>query len=374
MRGKGKVKRMFLGGNTPKGFISFFDCQHGVNYQKRYIIKGGPGSGKSTFMLSIGKHFLNQGYDVIMYSCATDPESLDAIFIPLVNVMLLDGTNPHAVEPKSPGIIDEIIWLGDFWDGSKLIKVKDEVLKLNVRASKLFNLAFSQLKEASVAFHELEFHLIEGFNKAEYNVALVRIMKNIFEKTEGYNRGKITHGHYFASAISSKGIYNYSADLINPEYKVYAFSGNPGSGVSQAIGRIAGQAMEMGISTEQFHCPMKVGELDLLVFPDIKIAVINTSQVLGDEILLSDSRQIEEHIDFNTFIDHGVTKDFVEDIGRAKNRFRNLIEGAVGFLARASEAHEKAERYYIGAMDFSKMDNKRNKVMEEIYKLDREYK
>ena len=44
----------FLGANTPKGFVSFFDeLYNPYDNCSAYIIKGGPGTGKSTLMKAI---------------------------------------------------------------------------------------------------------------------------------------------------------------------------------------------------------------------------------------------------------------------------------------------------------------------------------
>ena len=89
-------------------------------------------------MSGIKQHMLEQGFEVEEYPCATDPDSLDAIFIPEIGVALLDGTAPHAIEPRNPGITDDIIWLGEYWDKKKLMESKYEILKLSKKAGKLF--------------------------------------------------------------------------------------------------------------------------------------------------------------------------------------------------------------------------------------------
>ena len=45
-----KIRRMFPGGNTSEGFYSYFDNILGRDANRLYILKGGPGTGKSTIM------------------------------------------------------------------------------------------------------------------------------------------------------------------------------------------------------------------------------------------------------------------------------------------------------------------------------------
>ena len=41
--------------------------------------------------------------------CSGDPDSLDALLLPQLGVALVDGTAPHVVEPKYPGVVDRYV-------------------------------------------------------------------------------------------------------------------------------------------------------------------------------------------------------------------------------------------------------------------------
>lgn len=93
----GKARRLFPGGNTAFGFHSFYDQIIEVDAARIFIIKGGPGVGKSTFMKRIGEEMLKYGYDVEFHHCSSDNNSLDGVVIPSLNAALIDGTAPHRV-------------------------------------------------------------------------------------------------------------------------------------------------------------------------------------------------------------------------------------------------------------------------------------
>ena len=70
------VRRYFLGANTAKGFFSVYEdfCKpDSGNFL--YVIKGGPGCGKSSFMKKIGKAAEDAGLDVEYVLCSADPDS-----------------------------------------------------------------------------------------------------------------------------------------------------------------------------------------------------------------------------------------------------------------------------------------------------------
>lgn len=90
----------FLGGNTPSGFYSLYhqlsDPEH---IRALYIIKSGPGSGKSSLMRRVGRHAQAAGLETEEVLCSGDPDSLDALILPQLGAALVDGTAPQGVVP-----------------------------------------------------------------------------------------------------------------------------------------------------------------------------------------------------------------------------------------------------------------------------------
>ena len=102
--------RYFLGGNTPTGVYSLY---HQLSEPERrralYIIKGGPGCGKSTLMRRVERHAQAAGLETQQVLCSGDPDSLDALILPQLGAALVDGTAPQGVVSK-----------GHFWGTSYL--------------------------------------------------------------------------------------------------------------------------------------------------------------------------------------------------------------------------------------------------------------
>ena len=73
----------FLGANAPSGFYSLYshllppEQARGI-----YILKGGPGCGKSTLMRKVAQLVSQQGEAVEYILCSGDPGSLDAVIFP----------------------------------------------------------------------------------------------------------------------------------------------------------------------------------------------------------------------------------------------------------------------------------------------------
>ena len=90
----------FLGGNTPSGFYSLYhQLSDPERFRALYIIKSGPGSGKSSLMRRGGQHARAAGLETVEVLCSGDPDSLDALILPQLGAAIVDGTAPQGAVP-----------------------------------------------------------------------------------------------------------------------------------------------------------------------------------------------------------------------------------------------------------------------------------
>ena len=74
--------RYFLGANSPAGFYSLYDqLIDPAEAEAVFILKGGPGCGKSTLMKRVAAAAEERGLQVEYIPCSGDPDSLDAILL-----------------------------------------------------------------------------------------------------------------------------------------------------------------------------------------------------------------------------------------------------------------------------------------------------
>lgn len=98
-------RRYFPGANTGRGFIGHFEgiVPPWSEPHYTYVLKGGPGVGKSTLMKKCAAIARANGFTVEEFRCASDPESFDAVRIPQRRLVLLDGTAPAHHRPRHAG-------------------------------------------------------------------------------------------------------------------------------------------------------------------------------------------------------------------------------------------------------------------------------
>ncbi|WP_258359011.1 PRK06851 family protein [Moorella sulfitireducens (nom. illeg.)] len=364
--GQGKLRRVFPGGNTCEGFYSFYDYIIEPDATRIFIVKGGPGVGKSTFMRKIGETMLAKGYDVEYHCCSSDNGSLDAVVIPTIKVALIDGTAPHIVDPKNPGAVDEIIHLGDYWDESKMRAHKDEILKANARVSRLFQIAYSALREAKVIRDEWESYICECMIESQVNKAVANLINAIFNGVAPrYDRpAKIRH--LFATAITPDGIITgHVESLLQDVQQLYTISGEPGSGVPQVLARIADLAREKGLYTEIYHCPFNPRNIDLVIIPEIKVAAMNVQPPhTYDPSSLPDLTAMR--LNLSAYIDRGKLTSYTHEINSAAYRYQACLDRAVAYIRQAKLTHDYIETFYIPAMNFEAINAKRQEVLQRI--------
>ena len=75
-------KTYFAGANSGVGFVNLFgDFYEESSLDRLYIIKGGPGTGKSTFMRILAERAADAGAGAEYFLCGSDPSSLDAVVL-----------------------------------------------------------------------------------------------------------------------------------------------------------------------------------------------------------------------------------------------------------------------------------------------------
>ena len=121
--GEGKTYKRFFGTVTPLENVNFISDLT-ENIQKRYFIKGRPGTGKSTFLKKLSATLKEKNFDVEEYYCSFDSNSLDMVICRELSLCVFDSTPPHEKFPQRE--TDEIL---DFYVESGLSGIDEKYEK-----------------------------------------------------------------------------------------------------------------------------------------------------------------------------------------------------------------------------------------------------
>ncbi len=368
MSDKPYIKNYFAGGNTAYGFYSLYDNILGDNGKRLIILKGGPGTGKSTIFKSIGALMYKKGYDVEYFYCSSDSNSLDGVAIPALKAAVVDGTAPHVIDPVIPGAYDEIINLGEYWNEKELIPYRDEIGFLGGIIKEYFTEAYRYLAEAKITLDHLKLHTSAIMDLTSIHAATDNLLEKLLGKES--HRGKTSRErHLFASAITPEGLVNHYPSILSECRDLYFLTGDPGVGKSTLLEKVCQGFRQKGIGMEVYQCAFDPQKIDALVIPEKRLGLVKITdhhsftlpveQVLYNQITLglgnfSSSKAYRE-------------KTVIRD--EYSKSFSSLLGKAISSIKKAKLTHSKREQYYYKAMDFSKVDIAREKIVDKICSL-----
>ncbi len=322
-------KRYFAASNTERGFVSYFAENFRERAKRCYIIKGGPGTGKSRLMRELAGAAESAGGEVEYYYCSSDPTSLDGLYINFGSdsVAVLDGTAPHAEDVKVAGSVDNILDLGRFWDAVLLRERSGEISALGKKKRG----AYASAYRALAAYGNLT-------RSADLLVESCADLDAIAEETAklAQNLPKSAHLPSPLCAIGMKGRVAFDS-----------FRENAGLALSVSDSR------RYGVSYLYFDSLARaVGGCRVSPHPIMSerlnglcaggVAVGESFYESGEKVI-----DIGEFVDRARFLD---VKDRVDDL-------RSLADGALSeaelCFREAGAAHMKIEEIFISAMDFA---------------------
>lgn len=335
-------RQCFAASNSAEGFCNYYgEIFTDDRVDRLYIIKGGPGTGKSHFMRAVARHARGCGYDVTEYFCSSDPTSLDGLLLTkegCPTVGLLDGTAPHAREPSIPGARDEMVNLGDFWDTSCLVDRRDTIAALGRSKATAYARAYACLKGAGEMDAVAESLVSSCIHRNRLAALATRILRGQpegrgFEAIPALRRALSMAGkhtlHSFEAAATS---------LILPEeYYGLGFSLTAALlDVSRARG------LRVYVSYDPL-CPRRV---DGLLYPDTGLCVLLCDTVPPEGIPT-------RVLPLRRYGDADALRAVRGELRRTLALREELTDAALRHLSQASEAHFELEKIYSAAMDFS---------------------
>lgn len=328
---------LFVAANSGKGFVSFFEDVFGrKGIEKRYIIKGGPGTGKSHLMRQMAAYATSRGRQVEAYCCSSDPDSLDGLVID-GKIAVFDGTAPHSVDALFPGARDEIVNLGTFWDADRLSTRYVEIRTLTEKKEAGYRRAYRFL-EACDQLYEINRSLLLPYVKHE------KIERTVTRRLEEIGRGKgfsLLPG--LSDAVGMKGCVHFDT-YEKQAKKLYVIEDHHETGALFLRALLTGGMRRECAMRVSYH-PIHVGEPNAVYFCDTGHCF-----VIG-----------KENAEKETGVCRINMKRFVDAEGVRENRNKLRINGRMyaALLGAAEETlhdvgkhHFALEKIYASCMDY----------------------
>ncbi len=348
--------RYFAAANTAEGFYSqfpmLFDPGSG-ELNKLYILKGGPGTGKSGFMKRIADAAETRGMEVWRYYCSSDTNSLDGIRIPACGVAVLDGTSPHTVDPVYPGVVEEIINLGMFFDPGKLREHTDEIKAICAANASHHRRAGRYLRAAGEARMIRRGLSLDAFEREKAMRAMRRYVRMCLPEKEE----TITRENCITTANSTQGRIHFTTGETSASRCIYVTDKR--GLAAPVLETLIAAAEERGISYVRYADPLFFGETEGVCLP-------------GCDMVWYSDRYLAKKADVTPlnaarFYDTERLSPTREKRNFAEKCEDALLDGAYESLAAAGQTHDALERYYIAAMDFSALEAFTERLIKTVF-------
>lgn len=335
----------FLGANSPQGFYSLYDELMDLKTGDTvYILKGGPGCGKSSFMKKIADEMIQNGLEVEYIECTGDPDSLDAIVIPALKTAYVDGTAPHVIEPKYPAVVEQYINLGEFYDIEPLKKQKETVIELNQAYKALYVRAYDCIAAAYGVVRQLsdlvvDEAVIETVHKRGKGIIAREIPKNKKGKQEG---GQLRR---FLDSFTCKGHIFRQETVSALAKRVYVLDNSLGL-ADVLITDIAVAAKEAGYDAILCPSPLAPETLEHIIIPELSLAFVSRNQYMDYE------GEHYRHIRLDAMTEGEKLRACKARIRFSRKMFNILMQEAEDTLRDAKALHDELEAVFNPHVDF----------------------
>ncbi|GAA0079148.1 PRK06851 family protein [Clostridium sp. CTA-5] len=359
----GKILNYYACANTSKGFCNLFPSNlEGLD--KIFILKGGPGTGKSTLIRSIGNYWNEKNYDIEFIHCSSDNGSLDGVIIPKLKVAIVDGTAPHVIEPNAPGAIEEYVNLGVAWNSDKLKEHTSEIIKIKEHISTCYENAYKLFAKALVTHDDWEKIYIENMNFKKADT-IAKDTINTLVGTSKFNK-KANIKHRFFGGATPKGPVDFVENLTIDVPKRYFIKGRPGSGKSTLLKKLVKECKLKGIDAEVYHCGFDPDSLDMVVMRELGLCIFDSTA--PHEYF--PSRENDEVLDmYKELITENTDEKYANTLSSITSKYKELNSKGIAYLAKAKSYHDDLEKIYVSAIDFSKIDSIKDNLIKLIDSL-----
>ena len=348
----------FLGANSPSGFYSLYpELIAPETARAIYILKGGPGCGKSTLMRQVARRMEEAGLETEYILCSGDPESLDALLLPQLGVALVDGTAPHVVEPKYPGVVERYVNMSLCYDTQGLAPLRGDIISCMSGYKGCYQRAYRCLGAAAEVFEDQRSTLLTDSLSEKMAKRARGILTRELRKKKGSSGGQVKQR--FLGAVTHAGPFCLFETAQAQCGRIYELADSYGLAHELLVHLLAGITAE-GWDVIACPDPMAPQRLAHLLVPQLDLAFLTSTADLP--FPGTPYRRIR--------LDAAADKELLRR-SRPRLRFAKkvssaLMEEAIASLAQAKSMHDDLEALYNPHVDFELVEAMATDLCKEI--------
>lgn len=325
-----KTLKYFLGANSAKGFVSLYQSfVRSSSGDFLYVIKGGPGCGKSSFMRKIGTAAMAAGLDVEYALCSGDPRSVDGVYIPALKTAYVDGTAPHVIEAALPGVDSLYLDLSRFYDSAALRPQSSKLSALSAENKACYARAYAFLRRAG--------ELRRRQSRCMKNDGEIGLCMDFCKETaaaEFHRAGGFGDvSRRFMTALSCQG-HMALTDTVKTQCSRVFILDNAGAMADLALDALAASAADAGCGVTVCPLPLDPSVTEAVLIPELSLAFVAADSPLAQ-------------------IDGAKAVSFGGEVRPwDKLEMSGIVAEGIAALKAAKQAHDALEAAYNPHVDF----------------------
>ena len=346
----------FAASNSESGFHSYYEeCFGRADINRVYVIKGGPGTGKSHFMRTVSQCGVANGWRCRMIYCSSDADSLDGVILSRggESVALLDGTSPHVYEPRLPGVREDWINLGAFWDHDRLQGRREEIEACNRIKGEGYRRAYRYLSaygSVQQCYRERVLPYLKRERMRKYAQRLLSLIPS---------GEKFQCETALIRSVGMKGTVGFDTYLSQAS-RIYLIRDCRGCG-AELLGELYRLCEEKRLHVRVSRDPITPDLLDGILLRESGVAFVMARE---EECVYPYQR-----ICVRRFLDASALRNLRETLNHDERMCRALLGGVTEEMATVREAHFRLEAIYAEAMDFEKKERFTNSFCNQLFHL-----
>lgn len=326
------MTQYFLSVHWAHGYKSFVADTMALVTRKLFL-KGSTNQLRSRVIRNIGLTLLERGYNIELIHGCINPNNLEGVLIPQLNLGLICGEN---LDNLTGG---KVIDLDQFRDEEKYLTYGSKVKDILEQKDVAIELAQEELAKFNREYQN-SFARKKELEDRQVLFITEKILNALFSKEKGVLY------HRIAQALTGVGLVNYYPILLKGiTNKVYLNGVSPdnGSGILKIVAR---EAVIKGLQVEAYFNCLDLGIIELLIIPEMSMAI-------GAKNITGDFKKIINYVEESKDSDNLLLQDL--PVGKV-----------VAYLKKADDLNDQACLLYQEAIDFKGIENLEKQLITEI--------